>query len=353
MLGVLVIIVLSYVIYISCQYYRIEDNKIYTDEIDNNKQETVVVGKEYSITTYNIGFGAYNHDFSFFMDQGKMLNGKTVKGKQSKAASKDIVLTNTRGAIKEITNLNPDFAFFQEVDTNSTRSFRVNQFKMLQESLTKMASVHISNFHSAYLFYPILDPHGLVNSGIATFSKYKIDKVIRKSLEITDAFPSKFFDLDRCFSASYLKTNHDNYLVIVNVHLSAYDEGGIYRKKQLQQLNSFLETEYQKGNYVVCSGDFNHDIANSMNLFETKQEKPEWVYVLNNDDLNENFNFATNNNIPTCRSTDIPYEKNVNYTVVLDGFIVSKNIDVRMIENIDTNFEYSDHNPVYMKFVLK
>ena len=46
-----------------------------------------------------------------------------------------------------------DFAFFQEVDTNSTRSFQVNQFKMLQESLAKMASVHVSNFHSAYLFF--------------------------------------------------------------------------------------------------------------------------------------------------------------------------------------------------------
>jgi len=90
-----------------------------------------------------------------------------------------------------------------------------------------------------------------------------------------------------------------------------------------------------------------------MYVFETKQEKPEWVYGLNNDDLNENFSFATNNNIPTCRSTDMPYEKNVNYTVVLDGFIVSKNVDVIMVENVDTNFEYSDHNPVYMKFVLK
>lgn len=113
---------------------------------------------------------------------------------------------------------------------------------MLQESLAKMASVHVSNFHSAYLFYPILDPHGVVNSGIATFSKYKIDKVIRKSLEITDAFPSKFFDLDRCFSASYLKTNHDNYLVIVNVHLSAYDKGGVYRKKTITTTEFFFRS---------------------------------------------------------------------------------------------------------------
>lgn len=64
-LGVFVLLVLSYVIYISCQYYRIEDNKIYTDEIYNNTQETLVVGKEYAITTYNIGFGAYNHVFPF------------------------------------------------------------------------------------------------------------------------------------------------------------------------------------------------------------------------------------------------------------------------------------------------
>ena len=38
---------------------------------------------------------------------------------------------------------------------------------------------------------------------------------------------------------------------------------------------------------------------------------------------------------------------------MLDGFIVSKIVDVIMVENVDTNFEYSDHNPVYMKFVLK
>ena len=71
---------------------------------------------------------------------------------RSKATSKEIVLTNTRGAIEEITAFNPDFAFFQEVDTNSTRSFQVNQFKMLQESLAKMASVHaVSYTHLDYL----------------------------------------------------------------------------------------------------------------------------------------------------------------------------------------------------------
>lgn len=353
MLSIVILVVVGYVIYISCQYYRIEDNKTYTNNIENNQANVVKINTKYSVTTYNIGFGAYNHDFSFFMDSGVMLDGKKVNGKNSKAKSKDIVLNNTQGAINTIYNLNPDFAFFQEVDTNSTRSYTINQFEKIKEKLMNMASIYVSNFHSAYLCYPLFDHHGIVNSGIATFSKYNIENVVRKSLEITNAFPTKFFDLDRCFSVSYIKTTTDKYLVMINAHLSAYDEGGVYRQKQLKQLNDFMQSEYDKGNYVVCGGDFNHDIANSLNLFETKQKIPNWVYVLNNSNLNENFNFATANNIPTCRSTDIPYEKGINYTVVLDGFIISDNVEVVNVTNIDTNFMYSDHNPAYMEFILK
>lgn len=54
----------------------------------------------------------------------------------------------------------------------------------------------------------------------------------------------------------------------------------------------------------------------------------------------------------TCRSSDMPYQKGVNYTVILDGFIVSDNVEA-VAENMDTDFTYSDHNPVKMTFTLK
>ncbi|MGN0789152.1 MAG: endonuclease, partial [Christensenellales bacterium] len=114
-----------------------------------------------------------------------------------------------------------------------------------------------------------------------------------------------------------------------------------------------LAEEAEKGNYVVVGGDFNHDIADSMNLFTTEQKVPEWVFKLTNDDLTNGYKFATANNVPTCRSTDMPYTKDVNYTVVVDGFIVSDNIEVKWVRNIDTDFTYSDHNPVEMSFMLK
>ncbi len=324
LLVTLILLIGIYVMYVCLQYSRIEDLKSYKDDINQVSNEKVKYNTTYKITTYNIGFGAYEQNFSFFMDSGEYLDGKKVTGKLSRAKSKQTVLTNTKGVIDTINNIDPDFCFFQEVDTKANRSHKVNQYRMLQESLLGMSNVYVSNFHSAYLFYPIFSPHGKVESGITTFSKYQMDEVVRHSLEISDAFPTKFFD-----------------------------EGGVYRKKQWEQLNKFLDEEYAKGNYIVCGGDFNHDIANSVGEFSTDRLKPDWVYVLNEEDLTEHYTFATSKNVGTCRSTDTSYEKNKNYTVVVDGFIVSDNIEIKIVENIDTDFMYSDHNPVKLEFSIK
>lgn len=353
LIGVVIILLGGYIIYISIQYYRIEDVKSYTNDIVQNTDYNVCLEKPYTITTYNIGFGAYNHEFSFFMDSGTMKDGTKVSGTGSRAKLKQIVLDNTNGVIERMTNINPDFSFFQEVDFNSTRSFHINQYEKLQIAFSNQSNVYVSNFHSAYLFYPIFKPHGKVESGLVTFSKYEMTECMRHSLEISQDFPTKFFDLDRCFTATYVPIIGMNQcLVLVNVHLSAYDEGGVYRQKQWLQLNTFLQSEYEKGNYVVCGGDFNHDIAKTVDKFASNQQKPDWVYVLEESDLVEHFHFATDDSIGTCRSTDMAYEKGNNYTVVLDGFIVSENITVNFVRNVDTNFMYSDHNPVLMEFVL-
>ena len=41
----------------------------------------------------------------------------------------------------------------------------------------------------------------------------------------------------------------------------------------------------------------------------------------------------------------------MNYTTVVDGFLVSDNVRAEA-ENIDTDFAYSDHNPVLLTFEL-
>ena len=354
-ISIFVLVVGGYLGYVMIQYYRYDDVvKLRVDK--NSVNQTVSLNRKYSISTYNIGFGAYNHDYSFFMDEGYMKDGKYVSGEYATAQSKEIVLTNTIGAINTIKNLDPDFMFFQEVDKKATRSYKVNQYEMLMDNFSDYSGVYASNFHSAYLLYPFNDPIGKTEAGIVTLSDYKINSATRYKLPIDESFPTKFFDLDRCIMVTRYAVSEGKELVLINVHLSAYDKGGVYRKKQLDLLNEVLMEEKEKGNYVIAGGDFNHDIADSLNSFVTDQKVPEWVYVLNEEDLIDGYKFATSNEIPTCRSTDMPYTKDVNYSVVLDGFIVSDNVNVISVNNVaqenDELFLYSDHNPVYMEFVL-
>ena len=49
---------------------------------------------------------------------------------------------------------------------------------------------------------------------------------------------------------------------------------------------------------------------------------------------------------------NMPYTPGVNYTVVIDGFLVSDNVQASA-KNIDAGFAYSDHNPVQLTFSLK
>jgi hypothetical protein len=129
----------------------------------------------------------------------------------------------------------------------------------------------------------------------------------------------------------------------------------LVRAQQLELLNGVLAAEYAKGNYVVAGGDWNHALCGSEKLYPSRQLVPDWVSVLNSDDLADGFHVVRAENLSSvaiCRGCDIPYEKGVNYTVTVDGLIVSDNVQARA-ENIDAGFAYSDHNPVKLSFSLK
>ena len=348
--GAVILIVGIYVIYLQANYYRIEDYA--RMEIDRPVDQELKKGGQYSVATYNIGFGAYQSDYTFFMDEGKMKDGTPTAGKHSRALSKEAAIANVSGSIGWMKELQADIMLFQEVDVDSTRSYRIDQKKMIEDAFETASAVYSSNFHSGYLAYPLYEMHGKVEAGTLTLSTYRIAEAIRRQLPVSTSFISKFFDLDRCFTINRMPVD-DRELVVINLHLSAYDEGGVFRAKQVALLNSVLAEEYEKGNYVIAGGDFNHDIADSSEYFPSRQQIPEWLAFLNEEDLTEGFSFAdAENNAPTCRGADIPYEKDVTYTCVVDGFIVSDNISVKKIYNVDHQFLYSDHNPVYMEFTF-
>jgi endonuclease/exonuclease/phosphatase family metal-dependent hydrolase len=350
LIGTFIIIVLGYVIYMQANYYRIKDNKEVS--IENNQASLVEKDIEYSIMTYNVGFGAYSQDFSFFMDEGEMLDGTKVKGKYGKARSKKEEIENINGSIDIVKEKDPDFVFLQEVDTPASRNYKVDERKMFLDSLTSYSSSYAINYHSSYIILPINDPMGTANSGILSLAKFNMNSSIRKSLPISNAFISKFTDLDRCMNIMRYKVS-DKELVLINVHLSAYDKGGVYRAKQITLIQEILTEEYEKGNYVILGGDFNHDIAHTLGKFPTTQKDPAWVAVLDDADIPEHFSVAADGETwGSCRAAEMPYVAGENYVVTVDGFMVSDNITVSSVLNMNNDFLYSDHLPVIMKFKL-
>jgi len=357
-LGV-VLIVGGYFAYLQATYSRIADMKYLSTE--NNQLNRLAVGQEYSISTFNIGFGAYSQSFSFFMDEGEMINGTKTKGKSAKALSEEDVNNNIAGAINLIKNQSQsDFYFFQEVDTDSTRSYYVNQVDLINQAFENYASVFAENAHSKYLFYPLSDPIGKINSGILTLSRYNVDYSVRRSLVIETGMVNKLFDLDRCFSVTKLPIyGTSKYLVLINVHLSAYDDGDI-RNQQIAALYKLMDYEYNtNGNYVVVGGDFNLCLAGEDGIFNNQMKTPSWCKPLPEGYTADNFafigysiNYDLSTTIGTCRDASMKYSEGVNLEVIIDGFITSGNITVSSTSIIDGKFKNSDHNPVRMEFVL-
>ena len=350
---VVIVVIVGYIVYLEATYYRVADETKL--DIENNPNTELAAGTTYTMATYNIGFGAYTPDYTFFMDEGETNEGVKTVGTHSTAVSRESVEACTNGAINALKELNPDFLLLQEVDVDSTRSYNVNQKAAVESAFPSLSSTFASNFHSGYLAYPFGDPHGIVNAGLLVCGAAHGADAIRYSYPIDEDFPTKFFDLDRCFVVERLPVANGRQLVLINSHMSAYSKDGSLRERQLATLCGILEKEAATGNYVIAGGDWNHALCGSARMYQSNFQVPTWVSETFDESLlPAGFTVVRADNIetvPTCRNNDVPYEKGYTYTVTVDGFVVSSNVKATA-RNIDTGFEYSDHNPVLMTFEL-
>lgn len=344
----LLLAILFYAGYVFLAYYRLPDNL--TLEVKRNganfyfeEDAPYTTDEYYWIMSYNIGFGAYQKDFSFFMDGGK----------SARAEDEDSVIAAVCGMGEIITNVNPDFAFLQEVDTDGTRSYHVDELELLNQFVKGYYYTFAQNFDSPYFCVPPWEPHGANRSGIVTYSKGQITDARRRSLPISDSV-SRLVDLDRCYSVSRVPLENGKKLCLYNVHLSAYGSNDEVRQGQLSLLYGDMEADYKSGNYVICGGDFNHNLRKG-----AEEDAPEWAQQFPRETLPEGFELAIDTAKPeniehnTCRLADAPYDEEKSYTVTLDGFVISDNVTVNYYHHMDWGYEFSDHDPVLMQFKME
>lgn len=318
------------------------ENKV-SLEVKNNKEIVIKKSGIVSIITYNIGYGGMDKYQDFFMDGGK----------GSRSSSREKTLENIEGVRAFAKLENPDIILFQEVDKKATRSFSVNEVDYLSERLQGYSSAYAINYRVPWVPVPINKPLGAVQSGLLTLSKYKINSATRYQYPGTEPFLKQLFDLDRCYLETRLAVDNGKELIIINTHLSAFDKGGEIRKQQLAILKSHIKKEYSKGNYVIVGGDWNHNLpGTNPSSFVAVQEVPEWLQTIPEDFTPKGFKWGIDSLNPTNRTVDIPYRVGVNYLSIIDGFLVSPNVEITKVEGANCNFEFSDHNPVKLLISL-
>lgn len=306
---------------------------------------TLKTGEPLRIASWNVGYGSLGDNADFFMDGGKGV--KTA----------DDVRTNENmiNMVDVMSDIEPDFFFLQEIDRKSLRSNNVNEVEMMKEAFPGMEYIFSQNFKCDFVPFPI-PPIGWVDSGILTGSRFKTGESKRVALPCPFKWPVSVGNLKRCLTVTRMPVEGtDKEFVLVNLHLEAYDNGE-GKVAQTAMLREILTSEYEKGNYVLAGGDFNQTFSN-VDLSPYPVYEGLWkAGNIDIEDFDKGFSFYMDNTFPTCRSLDKPYagaDKSTFQYYMLDGFIVSDNIEVSHMETKDYDFKSTDHNPVVMEFMLK
>ena len=103
--------------------------------------------------------------------------------------------------------------------------------------------------------------------------------------------------------------------------------------------------------YVLAGGDFNQVFEDAQGMYPVRDESYWQPGMLKNSDLPAGFRCVYDASVPTCRLLNEPYsgDRSKTQLYVIDGFIVSDNLHVNLVETVDLNFAHTDHQPVFLQ----
>jgi len=301
-----------------------------------------------SLLSWNIGYAGLDKDMDFFKDGGTKVITPKDKYLENIAGIGDFLLKNDT----------IDFILLQEVDRDSKRSYRVDQFEKIAVILSGFNPFFAKNYDVFFVPAPPAKPMGKVVSGIAAYSKFTPVSSIRYSLPGDMGFPTQLFYLDRCFMVNRFKVENGKELVLINTHNEAFDEGGNIRKAQMESLKEFVLKEYNSGNYVILGGDWNQYPPDFKPAFSANKGFTGKIGNFNltgieSDYIPGEWKWIYDPATPSVRTLMSAYDPSTTPTSVCDFFLISPNIDFVFVKCHNLGFANSDHNPVIIKVKLR
>ena len=306
-----------------------------------------------SLAIWNIGYAGLGEESDFFYDGGGFFfsGGKTIR------PERPLVEKSLQGIAKLVASTQADFFLFQEVDSSSKRSYFTNHIDSLGKALPGFGAWYAVNYLVDRVPIPLLEPwrpYGRTNSGLLTLSRYAPASAERVQLPGKYPWPDRLFQLDRCAAVFRYPLKNGKELVLINIHNAAHDKSGKIKAQQMAFLHGFLLEEYErKGNYVIAGGDWNQCPP----FFEFDSFMPGNSQGFSQINIEPGFlpsewRWMYDPTVPSNRKTNKPYIKGESFVTLIDFFLVSPNVRVRKVRTVNHDFQFSDHQMVWMEVVL-
>lgn len=332
------LVVVLFIIYsIYKDYNPPEKEQLFVQE--SEQASTVKHDSTFSFLIWNIGYAGLGAEMDFFYDGGKQTRaGQPLHQRYHQGIEKFLKANDSI-----------DFLLLQEVDRHSKRTYYHNQVAALRKVLPGYHSVFSKNYDVPFVPLPVFNPLGRVKAGMMTFSKHPADNAMRLSLPQAQPWPQKYFMLDRAVLVTTHALPQNRKLVVMNIHNSAYADDKEALKEETAIIRKYAREQQQAGHVVVIGGDWNQNPPD----FEAKASEAFFSldYQLSDTLLGERWEWAWSRTKPTNRSLAEPYNSSTPETVI-DFFVASPGLQVKEVKVLEMGFEFSDHEPVYLRVKL-
>lgn len=310
--------------------------------IKNARPDTIRCDSTLSILSWNIGYAGLGDNMDFFYD-----GGRKVRDTYERTS---INIDSISHLLKR--NADQTFVLLQEVDIRSKRSHLINERDTII-SHNAYKTTFALNYSVRFVPIPPQSPMGSVSSGIMSMGKYLPKNSTRYGYPGMFAWPNRLFNLRRCMLVNRYPASNGKEFVLINTHMSAFDDGSL-KKQEMQYLKNFVLSEYAKGNFVLVGGDWNQTPPDfPLTQFGGNYQSDSFILSnIASDFMPTGWKWAFDPQSPTNRYLNESYTQGRPFRCLIDHFLASPNIEVLRNETLNLNFRNSDHNPITMNFKL-
>ncbi len=290
-------------------------------------------GERIDLLVWNLGYGGLGAGSDFLADGG------THMFPPSRAAVRENVDGIDRVLAEQ--SASADVIVFEEIAHGGPVNYWVDLKGRIDRRFADRDSAFFADFQTRLLPWPLRLTHGQ-----AIYARHAIAERDVLALPAED---TAIFGVKRRYASVITRlpiAGQEHGWTIVSVHLAAFDPDAAVRTRQLRELLAWAQSEYARGQHVVLAGDWNFQLAETHFPNTTEERFLFWLFPFPQEVLPPGWRIGADASVPSVRTNYQPYVAGQNYVTTIDGLIVSPNVAIESVSNIDLAFRYTDHQPV-------